>query len=355
MAGRKPKLNWTPSVGQYTTTVDGVFHRLGTDREQAETQFRWLLNKQDLGESADSNPFVSDVLDAWLIKHVKQKHDPERYRLCRARLEEFVAFIGENLRVKELRARHVEKWIESKPNARKPGTIRLYKAMVLAALNWAAGKKVRMIPSNPLKGMLELPEGDSRGGEALWSPKVFKLVLANVNSRFGDFLRALAWTGARPSTVRRVEARHYNPDLRLWDVDDLYRGRRHSKKVVRRIWLPPQMIPMVEKLNAEYPSGPIFRNTRGKPYTGDVVTMMMFKLRRRLKKKRKKIPKSLCVYGLRHTFATTFIREHPDKLEYLRELLGHKDMQMIRRHYGHLFDEHNALHDVLDGLPPLDD
>jgi integrase len=58
----------------------------------------------------------------------------------------------------------------------------------------------------------------------------------------------------------------------------------------------------------------------------------------------------LCLYGLRHTFATNFIRQHPDKLEYLRELLGHKDLKMIRKHYGHLFDEHGAIHEVLGSL-----
>jgi integrase len=35
----------------------------------------------------------------------------------------------------------------------------------------------------------------------------------------------------------------------------------------------------------------------------------------------------------------------------LRELLGHKDMKMIRKHYGHLFDEHDAIHNVLNTLP----
>jgi integrase len=56
------------------------------------------------------------------------------------------------------------------------------------------------------------------------------------------------------------------------------------------------------------------------------------------------------IYGLRHTFATKFIAAHPDKLEYLRELLGQKDMKMIRKHYGHLFDEHSATHNVLNGF-----
>ncbi len=91
------------------------------------------------------------------------------------------------------------------------GTRRLYKAMILACLNWAASGKVRLIASNPLRGKLDLPEGGSRGGDAVWTPAVFKIVTENVNDRFADFLRALAWTGARPSTVRRVEARHYRP------------------------------------------------------------------------------------------------------------------------------------------------
>jgi hypothetical protein len=43
MAGRKPQLNFTPGVGQYTTTVGGKFHRLGPDREEAERQFLWLV------------------------------------------------------------------------------------------------------------------------------------------------------------------------------------------------------------------------------------------------------------------------------------------------------------------------
>ena len=41
------------------------------------------------------------------------------------------------------------------------------------------------------------------------------------------------------------------------------------------------------------------------------------------------------------------------KFEYLRELLGHKDLKMIRKHYGHLFDESAALHGVLADMKML--
>jgi hypothetical protein len=36
-AGRKAKLNWTRSLGQFTTTIEGKFHRLGTDKTDGST------------------------------------------------------------------------------------------------------------------------------------------------------------------------------------------------------------------------------------------------------------------------------------------------------------------------------
>jgi integrase len=353
-AGRKPKLNWTPFLKQYTCTIEGKFHRLGTDKEEAEKQFRFLLTKHDLAEAVSSNPTFGEVAEAWL-DHVQQSYDPERYRLCKARVNEFLAHLGKDIKVRAMRPRHVEEWIKAKAQVRSDGTRRLYKAMILACLNWAASGKVRLIATNPLRGKLDLPEGASRGGDAVWTPEVFKIVIDNVNDRFADLLRALAWTGARPSTVRQVEARHYRPHLKVWDVEDLYRTRRSNRKSVRRIWLSPQMVQLVERLNEEHPEGPIFVNTKGRPYSGDTVTMMMYKLRERLKRRKPPVllPEGLSVYGLRHTFATQFIVQHPDKLEYLRELLGHKDLKMIRKHYGHLFDESAALHGVLGGLKTL--
>lgn len=362
MRGRKSSLNFTKSLGQYTTTVNGKLHRLGADREQAEQQYRWLMNKHDRGEPVAKNPSFSQIADAWL-EYVKENHDPERYRLSRDRMEEFVAWVGVQLKVKDLRPRHVEEWIESKKqptswaNGRyragvtKNGTIRGYKSIILACLNWAASKKARLVPSNPLKGLLELPEGDSRGGDAVWPDDLIQTVLRVSNPAFADVVRILAWTGARPSTICRVEAKHYLPHLKLWDVEDLYRSRKTRIKYVKRIWLPPDAVRLVERLNKQHPEGPIFRNSHGTPWNSDALGVYLFQLRHKFKEtKTLPWPKTLCVYGLRHTFATRFIREHPDKLEYLRELLGHTSLDMIRKHYGHLFDEHDAIHGVLSTL-----
>src|SRR4051794_17128392 len=113
-AGRKPRLNWTKCLGQYTTTVRGVRYKLGTDKGPAREQFEFLLRKADLGEPADHNPTFSSLADEWL-DHVQDAHSRERYRLCRVRLRSFVSFIGEGTKVNQLKGDHVAAWVGSLP------------------------------------------------------------------------------------------------------------------------------------------------------------------------------------------------------------------------------------------------
>lgn len=352
--GRKPQMNWQKSKGEYTTTIDGQFYRLGTDEEEAEKQFRFLLDKHEDGEAADPNPPFCVIVDKWL-EYVKENHDPERYRLCKDRLEEFVEFLGLGMKVRELRPRHVESWLKSKTGVKRPGTRRNYQAIILACLNWAASrKKGKLIAANPLRGLLELPEGESRGDDVIWPKEVFDLVLKVSNPAFADVVRILAWTGARPSTICKVEKCHYRPQWRLWDVEALYKGRRTRKKYVKRVRLLPQAVPLVERLNKEHPTGPIFRNSQGDPWTPDTLGVYLYQLRHKFKATKKlKWPEGLCLYGLRHTFATAFLKDHPNEIEYLRVLLGHKDYKMIFQHYGHLIDQHAAINGKLESFDPF--
>ena len=354
MRGRKPSMNWQESKGQYTTTIDGQFYRLGTAKDEADERFKFLLRKHDLGEPGDGNPTFGEVADRWLI-HVEENHDPERYRLCKDRLEEFVEFVGRRLKVNDLRPRHVESWLAGKTNVTKPGTVRNYTAIILAALNWAADKKRgNLIPANPLRGLLELPEGGSRGEDVVWPKEVFDLVLKVANAAFADVVRVLAWTGARPSTVCKVEKHHYRRQWRLWDVEDLYRDRTTRRKYVKRVRLLPQAVPLVERLNAEHPEGPIFRNSHGDPWTPETLGVYLYQLRHKFKETKKlDWPEGLCLYGLRHSFATAFLADNPNEIEYLRVLLGHKDYKMIFLHYGHLIDQHEKINKKLEKFDPF--
>ena len=116
--------------------------------------------------------------------------------------------------------------------------MRLYKAVILAYLNWAATKKVKggggLIAHNPLRGRLVLPEGGSRvwrrsSGRRPSTSKSFNMLIP----AFANVVRILRWTGCRPSLVCRIEAKHYNATTKTWDVKDLYPDKPGSKSARR--------------------------------------------------------------------------------------------------------------------------
>jgi integrase len=269
MPGPRPKVNFTPFLGQYTCTINGKFHRLGKDKDDAEEQFRFLMRQAEKGREADPNTSFRFVAEAFL-DHVQANHTPERYRHCRERLQEFKDYVG-SVRAKDLRPEHVEGWLKGKQLTR--GTERLYKAILLACLNWAAKPKSKkggdLIHENPLRGQLHLPQGESRGKDAVWTPATYEQVLRVANPAFADLVRILAWTGARPSTVVRIETRHYNKAQSRWDCEDLYRGRGPKKYVKHVRLLNAEARELVERRNGEYPEGPIFRNAWGNPWEPD--------------------------------------------------------------------------------------
>jgi integrase len=356
MAGRIPKLNWTPCYNQYTCTINGKLHRLGKDQEDAEAQFKFLMRQSDLEHNPDPNISFADLADLYL-DHVQENHCTERYRHCKERLQEFKDHIGNHVRAKDLRPKHVESWLKKKDLTN--GSERLYKSIILACLNWAARPRSKkggeLIHENPLKGQLHLPLGESRGKDAVWTQETYEQVLRVANPAFADLVRILAWTGARPSTIIRIESRHYNPRQSRWDCEDLYRGRNSTKKYVKHIrLLNDEARELVERLNTKYPEGPIFRNSFGKPWDADAPQIYLTNLQAKFKETKKlKWQEGLVIYGLRHTFATNFLQQFPNEIEYLRVLLGHKDYTMIFEHYGHLIDQHQAAFKRLEGFDPF--
>ena len=75
IAGRKPKPNWTKSLGQYTVTRGGRLHRLGIDRTEADRQIRFLLNKQDMGKWPDLNPTFAREQEFGLLTSASHEDD----------------------------------------------------------------------------------------------------------------------------------------------------------------------------------------------------------------------------------------------------------------------------------------
>jgi integrase len=360
--GRKPECRFYESKKQFATTIRGRRYLLGADEKKARERFAFLMEQDGRIETVkDANPLLGDLFCAW-IRYLKPYRHPDRLRLCKQRLAEFLDRMGHGARIGDLRVAHVEAWIKDKHARGKngkgkrvtPGTERAYKAILLACLNWCARPESKdggeLIPCNPLKGRLRLPEGGSRGEDAVWTPESFDQVCRLANPRFVDAVRFLAATGCRPSLMCRLEARHYNRKFRRFDTDAITSRRKKLKYLM----LTPKAIALVERLVAENPTGKLFRNASGGEWRGEALQIYLYNLMHKYEKTKSKMDggkldwqPGLSVKGLRHTFATTFLRDHPDKIEYLRVLLGHADYKMVFKHYGKLVGEHEAIGNLL--------
>ena len=338
---RKNTMSWVESWGQWTAYVDGRRHRLGKNEEEALGQFKFLCRQAGEGVEADLNVTISEVSLAFISDAAKQ-HSTERLRIIKQQLPSFVAFVGPNFRVRDLRPQDVEKWLAQRTLT--DSTIRLYMSIILACLNWAAKPVTlgggELTVENPLRGRLKMPEGESRGAEAVWAPATFEQVLKVSNPAFANVVRILAWTGSRPGLVCNLEAKHFNTQHRRMDVEDFYKGRNSKKKYLKHLRLNQLAVDLVGEQVKKHPEGVLFPNAHGNPWTAASLQIYLSQLRTKFKETKKlDWQEGLCMYGLRHTFATAFLAEHPNEIEYLRVLLGHKDYKMILKHYGHLVDQ----------------
>lgn len=338
---RKNTMSWVESWSQWTAYVDGKRHRLGTDEEEAVRQFRFLCRQAGDGGEADPNITIGEVSLAFMTAAAEQ-HTKERLRIIKQQLPGFVAFVGPNFRVRDLRPQDVEKWLAQRTLT--VGTIRLYKSIILACLNWAAKPLTmgggELIVENPLRGRLKLPEGESRGEDAVWTQATFEQVLKVSNPAFANVVRMLAWSGSRPGLICKLEAKHYNRLHGRMDVENLYKSRNSKKKYLKHLRLNQMAIDLVEEQIKKHPEGVLFPNAHGKPWSSASLQIYLLQLQTKFKETKKlEWQEGLVMYGLRHTFATAFLAEHPNEIEYLRVLLGHKDYQMILKHYGHLVDQ----------------
>jgi integrase len=354
MAGRIPRPYWSDFYDQYVCTVNKKFRRLGKDKDKAEKKLRFLIRHIENEEEPDPNIFFGDLADLYL-DHVKEHHTPERYRHCKERLQEFKDHIGAGLRAKDVRPKHVDSWIATKTLSQS--SVRLYKSIILSCLNWAVKPKTKggggLIFENPLKGQLHLPAMESWGKEAVWTPETFEQVLRVSSEAFANLVRILAWTGARITTVIQIEARHYNKRQSRWDCEDLCR-ERGTKRVKHIRLLNDEARALVERMNEEHPEGPIFRNAYGRPWDPDAPQIYMTNLKHKFKDTRGLVwQEGLAVSGLRHTFATRFLEQHPNEIEYLRILLGHTSYKMLFQHYGHLMDRDAAAFKRMEGFSPF--
>ena len=303
---------------------------LGKDRDEAFERYRVLL-LQERGENPEpafrrlTVAQVFDLFLEWSSRH----NEPRTYEWYRDFLQGFSDRYGA-LEAEKLKPFHVTRWLDSHRGwgeaSRRCGTI-----AVKRAFNWADAEGI--LTPNPLK---HVKKGPQKRRERILTADERKQILKAARGRpFREFVQALQETGCRPSEVRKVEASNVDLAAGLWVLPEHKTKKKTGKP--RLVYLTPAMLELTRKLMERYPTGPLFRNSRGKPWTRNAI-------RCRFRNLRAKLPhlKGVVSYTYRHSFVTDAL-ENGVGVAQVAELLGHTSTDMVMSHYQHLREKRDHL------------
>ncbi len=159
------------------------------------------------------------------------------------------------------------------------------------------------------------------------SPAEFDELLKHVNEFFADLIIVSYDSGARPQEVKQLEARH----IQLDKSRAVLPTEEGKGGIPRAIYFPTERsIAIVKRLMASNPTGPLFRNRKGKAWTA-------FAVKCQFERSEKKMGKRFRHYDLRRTFITGKIVAGVDS-HVVAALAGHKSTAMIDKHYSAIGD-----------------
>ena len=208
-------------------------------------------------------PIIDNFLD-WCQNH----RSPDTYRWYRDRLERFDQKYPD-LRVADLRPYHIQRWIDDMDVS--SGTKRNYCRSVKRCLRWV--KQQGYIDRNPVADM-EMPRGGKR--EKVVSDAEWSTLLGCVSDRaFRDLLIVTWETGCRPQESLRVEGRHVDLANQRW----VFPVTESKTDIPRIVYLTDTALAITKRLMLQHPTGPLFRNRRGNPWTKDSVKCVFLNIR----------------------------------------------------------------------------
>jgi len=185
------------------------------------------------------------------------------------------------------------------------------------------------IDSSPI-AYFEKPPAESR--DRVLSTQEFEQLLKHVPvDEFRDLLSVHWETGCRPQESLRVEAKFVDLKNSRW-VFPIKKSK--GKRRPRIVYLNDTALAITKRYMHKWPDGPIFRNTKGRPWTKDSVNC-------RFERLKNKFGTRCCMYLFRHSFATKMLESGLDALT-VALLLGHSNPAMLSTTYQHL--AHNPGH-----------
>ena len=288
---------------------------LGRDEEAAYEQYHELMsNKEDVAPGK----YVLDLLDEYLV-WCKKHRSEATYDWYDYFIHSFCRTIKKKLTLSQLKPLHVTAWVDKAFSDSSDATKRGAITALQRAFNWAV--KQGWIRRSPLFG-IEKPAETKR--EVVLSTEQYEAIHEKALDRpFKDLLTILWETGCRPQEAVRVEARHFQPELRRWVFSkEESKGKKHE----RVVYLNDAAFELTKKLCEHYPEGKLFRNSKGKPWNKNSVRCRFRNMDHGIE--------GLCAYNVRHTWCNRALKNGVNSLT-VALLMGHVDISMIARNYAH--------------------
>ena len=376
---RRAKPWFRKARGAWFVTVEGVQHNLGADKEEAFERFYQLM-RQPQRRVVSSQALVA-VVDAFL-DWVKINRSADTFEWYRYRLQRFCQRYPD-LRTTDLKPFHVQQWVDSYPDLGRTSR-RNYLRSVKRCCKWAVQQGY--LSAIPVEH-LEVPTADRR--ERRVTTSEYEQLLSLMNDESMRDLVITTWeSGCRPQESLRVEARHVDIEHQRWVFP---KSEAKGKRQPRVIYLSETAIEITRRRMDQFPVGPLFRNSKGRPWTPDAVNCAFDRLRVKLLRTSatfdaealekeirnmlselsqnclvngEVIPKTVkqlsdearrkvlarltqesvpcyLLYSLRHSWAARALQSGLDGLT-VAILMGHSDPSTLARVYQHLSHEPNA-------------
>ena len=186
-------------------------------------------------------------------------------------------------------------------------------------MNWATDRG--LVHSNPRRGY-KCKEGRRR--ITYFTPEQEQALLGHASTAFALALEVLIRTGYRPScefavlTAAHVEE---TPNGQVWRFGE----EESTTGRPRVVYVPSEIASVVRELMKRYPTGPVFRNGSGQPWSRGLKDSFRGAAAR-VRRAGVELAPGSCLYSCRHTFAKRTLGGYwtgkPATIEQVAGLMG---------------------------------
>ena len=332
--GRPSKPYFHKGKQRWLATINGRKITLGAEKVQALLRFHELTNSAARNPEAPSqNPAVPGALTVQQLFHLyseflRQNRSEKTLASFNWFVDQFLDQMGcQAFNASDLRAFHLQQWLDMNQQRWNSTTRSDAAQKVLTMLKWAVEQQY--LDKHPIPAFRK-PRRQVR--EVFYTEEQWALVKSHIpDQAMLDLLEFLWTTGARPQEARKLTAEYVMLEKAMCVLP-----RRESKGGMGRvIYMPISTTQLVSARAKKYPQGPIFRNTRGNPWTKDAVVC-------RLRRLSKKVGFRVIAYGTRHSFCSRALVSGSDTTV-VAELMGHTSKDMVAKVYAKLSQNHEFL------------